>query len=142
MNRARDATSLPDMSTDNTDEATLGTSGTANQIINQIDPGMRVVDVNGEELGKIDHVKMGSPDAATVDRAGQDRPGLIDAFLGQEEPDLPEPMRSRLLRIGYAKIDGKGWIDIDRYVTAGHIGRISGDTVTLTLDKDQVLREL
>ncbi len=145
MARARRTNPIPDMSTDNTEETlpgmTLGEHA-ANQIINQVQEGMRVVDVNGEELGKVERVKMGNPDAATVSPASWNDPGLIAAFLGASEPDVPEALAGRLMRFGFIKIDGKGWIDTDRYVTADQIGRVSRDTVTLTVDKERVLTEM
>ncbi|MBW3633018.1 MAG: DUF2171 domain-containing protein [Chloroflexi bacterium] len=113
------------------------------QVINQIREGMRVVDVTGEELGKVEYVQMGDPDAVTVQDNSPGEPGdLIRGFLGVGEPDVPEPLRSRLLRFGYVKIDGPGWIDTDRYVTADLIQGISGDTVTLKVDKDRVMAEM
>ena len=113
------------------------------QVINQIREGMRVVDVTGEELGKVEYVQMGDPEAVTVQDGAPGEPGdLIRGFLGVGEPDVPEPLRSRLLRFGYAKIDGPGWIDTDRYVTADLIQSISGDTVTLKVDKDRVIAEM
>jgi hypothetical protein len=134
---------IPTMSPDNTGAAGPLADPVESRIINQIQEGMRVVDVNGEDLGKVDHIKMGDPDAATVERDVYGGPGdLIAAFVGEGEPDVPEPLRSRLLRHGYVKIDGKGWIDTDRYVTADAIGGVSGDTVTLTVNKDRLLTEM
>jgi uncharacterized protein YrrD len=113
--------------------------------IKEVMEGMRVLDASGEELGKVEIVKIGDPEAVTV---GADMPregGIIEdiaeAFGGVEEPAVPEPLRSRFLRSGYIKIDGKGWIDTDRYVSAEHIAGVTGDTVTLTLPKDQILSE-
>lgn len=145
MNRARNVEPIPDMSTDNTEVTIPGTAlgeDAANQVINQVQEGMRVVDATGEELGNVEYIKMGDPGAATVSSATQTDPGLIQALLGTGEPDVPEPLRSRLLRFGFVKIDGKGWIDTDRYVTADLIGRVSGDTVSLTVDKDHILTEM
>jgi hypothetical protein len=143
MDRASAADPIPPMSTDNTDtRPELVGDSAASEIINQVQHGMRVLDVNGEEMGKVEDVKMGDPRAATVGPAVEADPGLIEAFFGGGEPDVPEPLRSRLLRFGYVKIDGKGWIDTDRYVTADLIGSISGDTVSLTVDKDRVMSEM
>ncbi|HEU5430686.1 MAG TPA: hypothetical protein VFU81_03435 [Thermomicrobiales bacterium] len=112
------------------------------RVLNQIHHGMRVVDANGETIGKVDYIKMGDPRAATVaSNAPVDR-GLIGTFLGDVEPDVPEPLRDRLLRHGYMKVDGKGWIDTDRYVPADEIARVAGDTVTLTVDKDHLIDEM
>jgi hypothetical protein len=113
--------------------------------IEHVTEGMRVLDASGEELGKVEFMRMGDPGAVTV---GADMPregGIIrdlgEAFGGEGEPDVPEPLRSRFLRTGFIKVDGKGWIDTDRYVSAEHIAGVSGDTVTLTLLKDQILAE-
>jgi hypothetical protein len=138
---------IPPMTNDNTDTA-LETTGsmmadsTASGLLNRVRLGMKVVDANGEELGRVDEVKMGDPGAATIGADRPAEPGLIAGVFGAEaEPDVPEPLRSRLLRFGYVKIDGKGWVDTDRYVTAGQIGRVAGDTVTLTADKERLLAE-
>jgi hypothetical protein len=108
----------------------------------QPDDSMRVVDATGETIGNVDYIKMGDPGAATVDSVAPSAPGLLEAFPGGGEPDVPEPLRSRLLRQGYIKVDGKGWIDTDRYVPADEIGRVAGDIVRLTVDKDQLLTEM
>ncbi len=136
---------IPSMINDNTDAA-LETTGSmmadsaASQIIAQVRPGMTVVDATGEELGTVDYVRMGDPGAATVGADLPADPGFFEAiFAGHSEPDLPEPLRSRLLRLGFIKIDGAGWIDTDRYVTADFIDRVSGDTVTLTATKHSIL---
>lgn len=113
--------------------------------IDQVREGMRVLDDAGEDLGKVEHVRMGDPEAVTVGAEKSREGGIIqdiaEAFGAEGEPDVPEPLRSRLLRGGYFKIDGKGWIDTDRYVSSEHIANVTGDTVTLTLLKDQILSE-
>jgi hypothetical protein len=118
------------------------TDSSASRIINQVQEGMRVIDANGEELGRVDHIRMGDPEAATVDTAQPGDEGLLGAFFGDAEPDVPEPLRSRLLRSGYVKIDGKGWLGTDRYVTPDAIGNVAGETVTLTIGKDHLLTEM
>ncbi len=138
---------IPAMVNDNTDAA-LETTGSmmadsaASQIISQVRAGMTVVDATGENLGTVDYVRMGDPGAATVGADTPADPGFFEAiFAGQNEPDLPEPLRSPLLRLGFIKIDGEGWIDTDRYVTADLIDRVSGDTVILTADKNRILSD-
>lgn len=141
----READPISPMSNDNTDSA-LPTSGSMmgdsamSTVISQVREGMRVLDASGEELGTVDIVKMGDPGAATVGADEPADPGFIASlFVDQHEPDLPEALRDRLLRFGYIKIDGKGWIDTDRYVTGDLIGRIDSDAVTLTVNKDRLL---
>ena len=50
---------------------------------------------------------------------------LADDFAGQlqradqvPEPDLPEPTRSEMIRVGYIKINGPDIVDTDRYASA------------------------
>ncbi|MDP9368888.1 MAG: hypothetical protein M3Q03_11530 [Chloroflexota bacterium] len=138
---------IPSMINDNTDAA-LETTGSmmadsaASQILSHVRTGMTVVDAAGEELGAVDYVRMGDPGAATVGADMPADPGFFEAiFAGQSEPDLPEPLLSRLLRLGFIKVDGEGWIDTDRYVTADFIDRVSGDKVILTADKNRILSD-
>ncbi len=126
----------------------IGTPGSMidpieSQVINQVREGMRVVDATGEELGTVEYVQMGDPDAVTVQDDPVREPGdLVQAFFGEGEPDVPEPLRSWLLRFGYINEDGPGWIDTDRYVTTDLIRSIAGDTVTLKVDKNRVMAEM
>ncbi len=50
----------------------------------------------------------------------------------EREPDVPEPLRSQLLRTGFIKVDGSGLADADRYIGADRISEVSGATVRLT----------
>jgi len=115
-------------------------------MLERVQEGMRVVDASGEDVGKVQYVQMGDPEAATT--AGNDRPrtdllGAVgEAILPDEaEPDVPEPVRSNLRRTGYLKIDGHGLIDTDRYVPSDRVGDVSGDVVRLTVRKDQLAKE-
>jgi hypothetical protein len=116
-------------------------------LMERIRDGMKVVDAAGDEVGKVAYIKMGDPDAATVDEASvDDRPGLI-ADIGEAltvtgtEPDVPDPLRSQLLREGFVRIDAKGWFTGDRYVAASQIAGVSSDTVRLTVTKDALAKE-
>jgi len=108
---------------------------------------MTVIDSAGEKVGKVEGLKMGDPGTAT--EAGnelQDEGFLGDiaeAFGGDErEPDVPGPMRARLLRSGYIKIDSPGFlIETDRYVSAEQIASVAGDTVRLRVTKDALVKE-
>lgn len=116
-----------------------------NGLITAVHEGMKVVDAGGEELGTVERVQIGDPDSVTVREQERVQGGIMqnlaDAFGAEGEPRVPEPLRSRLLRSGYVKIDGKGWIDTDRYVSAEHIVAIDEDTVSLSLLKDQILSD-
>ncbi|MBW3634347.1 MAG: hypothetical protein KY456_15100 [Chloroflexi bacterium] len=147
MNRAREIDRTPAMRTGTTARVakTPGarlTDVAKSRAINQVREGIRVVDANGEELGNVEYIKMGDPHSTTVSPATQYDPSLIEAFFGMSEPDLPEPLPSSLLSSDDVKIDDKDWIASNHFMTADLIGSISGDTVTLTVDKDHTLTDL
>jgi hypothetical protein len=96
--------------------------------IEEVFEGMRVVDAHGDEVGKVEFVKMGDPEAITIQ--GQE-PDLL--------PPLPRPIAERLLRVGYVKVDRKGIFAGDAYVPATDIDRIEGDTVHLSVPKSMLL---
>lgn len=114
--------------------------------IERVREGMRVIDAVGEELGKVEFVKMGDPSATTV---GADAPrdgGFLQDIAGvfgfDSEPNLPDALRDRLMRVGFIKIDGKGLTDTDRYVMADKIAGVASDTVRLSLPKNRLATEL
>ncbi len=119
--------------------------GPGNEALAHVRNGMRVVDSTGEEVGTVEFVKMGDPRAATArgstDPGGTSIVGMaLDAAFG-DEPDLPEAKRSQLLRYGYIKVDGSGLGDTDDYVQGDKVADVSGDTVWLTVRKEQLLAE-
>jgi hypothetical protein len=113
--------------------------------LSQIHEGMKVVDVAGDEVGKVDLVQMGDPQATTVDT--ETRPqtvldSVVQAVaLDESEPDVPEPLRSRLRISGYLKIDGPDLMDTDRYVSSQNIREVREDRVMLSVRKDDLPRE-
>ena len=114
--------------------------------IEMVRDGMKVMDSEGKNVGKVEFVKMGDPGAAT--EQGNELPdtGLLgdiaQAAGGDErEPDVPGPMRARLLRSGYLKVDGGFFFGTDRYVAPDQIASVMGDTVHLRAMKDQLVKE-
>lgn len=129
------------MSTDNTTAGMMTADTVEGGPIAQVREGMTVVDAGGDDVGKVTFVKMGDPAAATTagEAAGDDGSVLDDAgslFFGDDDPDLPETFRNELLRVGYVKIDAKGWFGRDRYAAADQIAGVSGETVRLSVAKD------
>jgi hypothetical protein len=96
--------------------------------IEKVFEGMRVVDVNGDEVGKVELVKMGDPEAVTIQ--GQDEDLM---------PQVPHPFAERLLRVGFLRVDRKGILARDAYVAAPEIDRVEGDIVYLNVPKDMLL---
>lgn len=108
--------------------------------------GMTVVDSAGEKVGTVEGLKMGDPGTTTEQgNEFQDQGFLGDVaevFGDEREPDVPGPVRARLLRTGYIKIDSPGFlIETDRYVPADQIASVSGDTVRLRVVKDALVKE-
>jgi hypothetical protein len=139
------------------DETTRRQSGGSHaRTIEQVREGMKVIDAAGEDLGTVSRVHMGDPEAVTTQ--GQEYgggamvtdPGIVGhvarGLVGDErEPDLPDPKRSQLLRLGYIKIDAPG-LDLlgatDHYASGEQIQTVSGDTVRLAVRKDQLPAEV
>jgi len=104
---------------------------------------MRVVDSAGEDIGRVDYVKMGDPQAVTIQgqQTGPDTlvEQLAEAVAGPE-PDLPPSVAARLLRIGFFKIDSPG-VGRDRYAAADEIADVTDDSVLLAVTGDRLARE-
>ena len=117
----------------------------ANELMSRIHEGMRVVDAAGEDVGKVEYFEMGNPEAATT--TGQQMPtGLVDVAAeaivpGEDEPDVPEPLRTRLRRTGFIKIDGPGLFERDRYVSSERVRDVSNDQVQLAVRKADLPKE-
>jgi hypothetical protein len=109
-------------------------------------PGMTVVDSTGAEVGKVEAVKMGDPEAVTTEgqEVGESQGvvrALADSIFGSE-PDVPGPLAARLLRMGYLKVDGKGLMEADRYVARDEIAEVSDSVIRLNVRKDQLTKEM
>jgi hypothetical protein len=105
---------------------------------------MAVVDAAGETIGQVASIKLGDPEALTVD-AGDAGDRLGDAVVlalgGHREPDVPADLAERLLRPGYIKIDEKRPLRPDHhyYATADEIAAVVGESVRLTKYREQLV---
>jgi hypothetical protein len=106
---------------------------------------MHVVDAAGEDVGKVDMIRMGDAEAATtegnVDMTPRPLDLVAEAIGGEQEPDVPEPLRSRLVRSGYLKLDGAHLLDTDRYVPADYVREVADDRVRLSVRRDELIKE-
>jgi hypothetical protein len=111
--------------------------------ITNVREGMTVRDVTGQELGTVEYVKMGNPDAATAGGNTYQSNDLIEAAMAAfgTGSEVPEPERRQLLRYGFIRIDGPSLSDTDRFVRSDKIKEVSGETVTLAVSKDQLVSE-
>src|SRR2546422_2953886 len=112
------------------------------RVMERVQEGMRVIDANGDDIGYVEQLKMGDPEALTT--AGNEptvSAGYVPLSGDAEEPEVPEPIRSDLLRVGYIKVDGPDLFDTDRYVRADAVERVEGNRVYLRLPKDRLAVE-
>jgi len=114
--------------------------------IERVQEGMRVVDATGEDIGKVEYVQMGDPAAVTAQGNQRTVTGLAAGVLEGDlpdaaEPDVPNPLRASLRRTGFVKIDGKGLLDKDRYVSSERVREVSGDVVHLDVRKSELAAE-
>jgi hypothetical protein len=100
--------------------------------IEQVRENMPAIDAGGERIGKVSFVKMGDPEAVTAP----------DEELDAGEPHVAGELRERLLRIGFIKIDRKGFLRTDAYAAADQIDRVEGDSVHLSVTDTDLLPEL
>lgn len=110
----------------------------------QIDGGMRVFDASGEEIGVVEELKMGDPGAVTSRcQVAELAPAVVtapsDLGIGNE-PRVPAELTDRLLRKGYLKIDGKGFLAGSSYASADEVDHVVGDRVYLAVDKRDLVK--
>jgi len=116
--------------------------------LSRISEGMKVYDRLHHEIGKVERVRIGDDDPATeeVEAASPShlegrRETVLDSLAEVFAPDeLPEEVRERLLQQGFVRIDSAGLFAADRYVMPDQIMSVSGDTVTLNVSKDELVK--
>jgi hypothetical protein len=99
--------------------------------IAQVSEGMTVLDTDDTEIGKVEFVRMGDPEAVTT--VGEETPG--------GEPHVVGEIRDRLLRIGFIKIDRRGFLRPDAYAAADDIDHVRDGTVRLLVNDKKLLNE-
>ena len=110
---------------------------------------MKVFDSERHVIGKVDGLKFPENATApgiepeTLDDADDPRRNetIIDAVaeaFGRE--DLPEPLRSQLLRDGYVHLDAKGLFARDRYILPEQIARLDAEGIQLNVTRDALIK--
>jgi hypothetical protein len=117
-------------------------------LIRRISRGMKVLDAKGEEIGKVDQLQMGDPEGVTEEpdlyKRKMEGPLLtrvVDQYRPTGDIDAPPSARAHLLRMGYIRIDGKGWLDVDRYASADQIESVDEHHVRLKVPKEALVRK-
>lgn len=115
--------------------------------IAQIQRGMIVIDRERNEIGKVEDVRLGDPDAVTTQ--GQDRETTVENIMGStvrhafgSDEGLPEELAARLLRTGYLRVDARGLLQPDLFVGADQVAQVENDTVYLSAAEDELARRV
>ena len=114
----------------------------------QVRVGMKVFDSEGHHIGKVDALKFPENavapgvEVSEVDDVVDDRKEtIIDAVaeaFGRE--DIPEPLRSQLLRDGYVHLDASGLFASDRYILPEQISGLGADGLKLNVTRDALIK--
>jgi len=123
----------------------------ASRILTRIYEGMTVYDRTGDKIGTVEHVYLGavSEEAdmrgggpGTASSPGKSESSLIEDFARAIFPadQVPEPLRQRLLRHGFIRINSTGLFAADRYVMPDQIADVSEDRVTLRAIRDELIK--
>ncbi|MFI5926570.1 hypothetical protein ACIA3K_11330 [Micromonospora sp. NPDC051543] len=111
--------------------------------ISRITTGMPVIDVAGTEIGTVDLVQRGDPNAVTVQTPTADPGSSLDELIeatAVEEPDVPADLAARLLHSGYLKVATES-ADGAVYVPADRIGSVADGRVLLAVGVADLPRE-
>ncbi|HEX7745817.1 MAG TPA: hypothetical protein VF462_11215 [Micromonosporaceae bacterium] len=104
-------------------------------LISEVTPGMRVVDAKGDDVGTVDMVTLGDPNAVRVQPpgggagAGGSIADLVSA-AAFTEPDVPADAAAHLQRTGFLKVNRGAGCAV--YVEAGQISDLD-DVVRLSV---------
>ncbi len=114
----------------------------------RIEIGMKVFDSEHHEIGRVDGLKYPenaiAPEVepATLDEADERDDdtilGIVAEAFGREE--VPEPLRSQLLRDGYVHLDASGLFAADRYILPEQIARMEPDGIQLNVTRDALIK--
>ena len=110
-----------------------------NGAVERVREGMKVIDSNGDDIGSVEYIKMGDPEAVTA-RGNESSPGE-PVWPEDDEPQVPEPIRSDLLRVGFIKVDTGDFFDRDLYFRADVVESVTDEAVRIRLPKDRLAQE-
>jgi len=111
--------------------------------------GMKVVDARNHHIGTVDWVQFGADDPSTPELEAHSIEGmeprephsLIDDLAEAFRVDkVPEVIHERLMMEGFVRLDADGLFSADRYILPEQISGVSGDTLTLNVDKAELMK--
>ncbi|HZY68113.1 MAG TPA: hypothetical protein VFE52_05970 [Devosia sp.] len=114
----------------------------------RIEIGMKVYDSEHREIGTVDDLRYpenavapGVEPATVGLSGGGENNTLVDAVadaFGRDE--VPEPLRSQLLRDGYIRLNASGLFARDRYILPEQISRLEPDGIQLNVTRDALIK--
>jgi hypothetical protein len=121
------------------------------RILTQIYEGMTVYDRSGDKIGTVEYVYLGAVNEeadkrgggpGTASSPGEPESSLIEDFAKAILPtdQVPEPLRQRLIRQGFIRIDSTGLFSADRYVMPDQIADVSKDRISLRVSRDELIK--
>ncbi len=112
--------------------------------------GMKVYDSAMHAIGTVESFRATdeAPDHPDVDAAGvspvlEDDPHTLPNLIAdvfRPDDELPTEMKERALREGFVVLDADGFLASDRYIFPEHIDRVEGDSLVLSVRKDDLLK--
>jgi len=121
-------------------------------VLNKIHKDMQVHDVDGKAIGRVEGVFLGEVSqeeaetgrgAATASDVSTKPPAetifneIAEALLPGEK--IPEVLRERLEREGFARMEGKGILGSDRYILPDQIKSVEEGRVNLKVTRDELI---
>lgn len=114
----------------------------------EIKEGMKVIDGNGDEIGKVKLVKYSDedpnrpgPETATASHAplSENVSWVDDVIRALDlDVDVPREVMERLQREGFIHIDSNRLFGSDYFATLDEIANVSDDTVKLYTTRDNI----
>ena len=122
-------------------------------ILTQVHKGMHVHDVRDQHIGSVAFVHFGAASeaqqelgvgpasASRADEPEMRRDSLIDNIAEAFDPnEVPRELQEKLLISGYIRLDTSGLFASDRFITPEQIAGVSGDTVQLSVNREQLVK--
>jgi hypothetical protein len=120
-------------------------------LLAQVHEGMTVYDRDGAKLGTVEDIYIGDltetadergQGPATASPSGPMDHSLVADFMQAVSPQepMPEPIRQRLLRHGFIRIDCSGLFASDRYAMPDQIAKVSEDSVVLHVAREELVK--
>lgn len=120
------------------------------QLLDQIDEGMRVYDRDNNDIGLVDRVYLGAASDQAYEH-GEGPATAPDPDYPQNRsyreaanlfaPDnLPEELRERLLNRGFVRLNASGILAADRYIMPEQIDHVENNHVVLKVTRKDLIK--